>query len=53
MQNPAIVVLALSCTLAGVNREPQAAAFSDSRNVGFRQPTLRLPRQSLRRRAGP
>lgn len=34
MQSTAIVVLALSCTLAGCNREPQAAAFSDSRNVG-------------------
>ena len=34
MQSTAIVVLPLSCTLAGCNREPQAAAFSDSRNAG-------------------
>lgn len=34
MQSIAIVVLALCCTLAGCNREPQAAAFTDARNVG-------------------
>jgi len=40
MQNPAIVVLALSCTLAGCNREPQAAAFTGSRNVGSAPATV-------------
>jgi hypothetical protein len=34
MQTTAIVVLALSCTLAGCNREPQAAAFSGPGSVG-------------------
>jgi hypothetical protein len=33
MQTIAIVVLALSCTLAGCNREPQAAAFTGAGNT--------------------
>ena len=40
MQSTAIVVLALSCTLAGCNREPQAAAFTASRNVGSAPATV-------------